>query len=102
MDEAEIRAGESLYSKIGKAIDEEVDFVIAVFSKNSLDSEWVQREIDLALHREFEERKFFILPLLLEQVQIHPFLKSRKYIDATTPEKANKAHTELIETILAN
>lgn len=63
LDEAEIGIGDSLIQRIGTAIDE-TDYVAVVLSKNSINSEWVQRELQIALQKEF-------LQLRLEIDKIH-------------------------------
>ena len=67
IDEAEIDIGESLIEKIREGIDQ-VDYLIAVLSKKSTQSEWVKRELDLASNREIDEQRVIVLPLLLENV----------------------------------
>jgi hypothetical protein len=86
LDEAEIKIGESLTYKIGRAIDE-MDYVGVVLSSNSVNSEWVQKELQVAMHKEFLEKKVVILPMLLEHVEIPPFLRDKLYADFTSPER---------------
>ncbi len=86
LDEAEINVGDSLTEKIGKAI-EETDYVGVVLSHNSINSEWVQRELQIALQKEIKGKKVVVLPILIETVEIPPFLKDKLYADFTTPEK---------------
>ena len=76
LDEAEIKVGESLSTKIGKAIDEN-DYVGVVLSQNSINSEWVQRELQVAIHKEFSKKQVVVLPMLLEKVEIPPFLRDK-------------------------
>lgn len=86
LDEAEINVGDSLTQKIGEAIDR-TDFVAAVLSHNSVGSEWVQRELRVALDKEFSGRRVVVLPILLEQVEIPPFL--RESCTPTSPLRTN-------------
>ena len=86
LDEAEINVGDSLTEKIGKAM-EEADYVGVVLSHNSINSEWVQRELQIALQKEIKGKKVVVLPILIETVEIPPFLKDKLYADFTTPEK---------------
>src|SRR5262245_26921314 len=85
LDEAEINIGDSLIQKIGEAINE-TDFVGVVLSGNSINSEWVQRELNLAINKEFNIRKVVVLPILLEAVEIPPFLRDKLYADFTSCE----------------
>lgn len=85
LDEAEINVGDSLTDKIGRAIDE-TDFFGVVLSHNSVGSEWVQRELRVAMQKELSARKVVILPILIEPVEIPPFLRDKLYADFTSPE----------------
>ncbi|MCA9112636.1 MAG: toll/interleukin-1 receptor domain-containing protein [Planctomycetaceae bacterium] len=80
IDEAEIEVGDSLVQKIRDGIDR-VDFLAAIVSQKSLDSEWVKKELDLASNREIDEKRVVVLPLLLEDVELPGFLKGKMYAD---------------------
>ncbi|RCW51598.1 toll/interleukin-1 receptor domain-containing protein [Halanaerobium sp. ST460_2HS_T2] len=97
IDEAEINIGDSLIKKIGSAIDE-TDYFGVVLSHNSVNSEWVQKELQLAINRELEEKQV-VLPMLLEPVEIPHFLKGKLYADFTTPEKFEKSFPKLLKTL---
>jgi hypothetical protein len=98
IDEAEIKVGDSLTEKVGKAI-EETDFVGVVLSRNSISSQWVQKELQIALQEEFKKKKVVVLPLLLEPVDIPPFLRDKLYADFTTPEKFKQSFPKLLEAL---
>lgn len=98
LDEAEINVGDSLTQKIGQALGD-TDFVIAVLSRNSIDSQWVQRELQIAIQRELAERKVVVLPLLLESVEIPPFLKDKLYADFRVPEEYEESFALLLKTL---
>lgn len=95
LDEAEINIGDSLTEKIGSAIDE-TDFVGVVLSNNSVNSEWVQRELQMAMQRELAAKRVIVLPLLIEAVEMPPFLRDRLYADFTTPEKFEETFPKLL------
>jgi hypothetical protein len=98
LDEAEINVGDSLTEKIGSAIDK-TDFVGVVLSQNSVNSTWVQRELQIAMQREFKERRIVVLPLLFEPVQVPPFLRDRKYADFTTSNGFEDSYLCLLKTL---
>lgn len=98
LDEAEINIGDSLTEKIGQAIDA-TDFVGVVLSHNSVNSEWVQKELQVAIQKEFANRRVVVLPLLLEAVQIPPFLRDKLYADFTTPEKYEVQFPKLLKAL---
>jgi hypothetical protein len=101
LDEAEIKVGESLSTKIGKAIDEN-DYVGVVLSQNSINSEWVQRELQVAIHKEFSKKQVVVLPMLLEKVEIPPFLRDKLYADFTSPEKYEQTFPKILTAMGIN
>ncbi|WP_352420866.1 toll/interleukin-1 receptor domain-containing protein [Proteiniborus sp.] len=98
LDEAEIKIGESLTEKVGRAIDE-TDYVGVVLSKNSINSEWVQKELQVAMQKELSEKKVVILPMLLEHVEMPPFLRDKLYADFTSPERYNSTFPKILSAM---
>ncbi len=98
LDEAEIRIGDSFIGKIGRAIAE-ADFVGVVLSHTSIGSTWVQKELEAAMHKELEQQKVVVLPLLLEPVSLPIFLKDKKYGDFTSQEKFENTFPELLAVL---
>lgn len=80
LDKWDIFAGESLTTKIGDAIDQCDSFII-LMSPNSMTSKWVKEELRIALQRRIHDEKFKLIPVLLEDCDIHPFLRDYVYID---------------------
>lgn len=80
IDEAEIKVGDSLIEKIREGINN-VDYVVAVISQSSIQSEWVKRELDVAINIEIEQKKVFVLPILIDNVDLPGFLKGKLYAD---------------------
>jgi TIR domain len=80
VDEAELRVGDSLVSKISAAIDR-VDFLAAVLSPHSVGSRWVQEELEQALERQIGGRRLTVLPLILQDCDIPGFLRTKLYAD---------------------
>lgn len=83
LDEAEIKVGESLIEKLRQAIDS-VDFLIVVLSQASVESAWVQKEVDIAMNQEIKSRKIKVLPILKETVPLPGFLEGKLYLDFST------------------
>jgi hypothetical protein len=98
IDEAEIRVGESIIQKISDAI-KKTDYVAVILSHNSVDSEWVQKELSLAISREIAEEKVKVLPILLEKCSIPEFLKDKLYADFTDREKFDESFSKLLHAI---
>ena len=51
IDEAELLVGDSLFDRIGLAI-QDANYLGAILSPNSVRSRWVQKEIEIALDQE--------------------------------------------------
>jgi hypothetical protein len=83
LDEAEIKLGDSLISKIRVGIDS-VDYVIALISERSASSEWVSKELDIAMNQEIEGRSLKVLPILAGKCTLPGFLLGKLYADMST------------------
>lgn len=86
IDEAEIMIGDSLIEKIRQGIDE-MEYVGVVLSQNSVESRWVQEELDIAMNQQIEGRRVKVLPLLLDDCELPGFLQGKLYADFQAPER---------------
>lgn len=86
VDEAEIKLGDSLIEKIREGLDR-VEYVGVVLSSNSVNSEWVKKEIDIAMNQEIEGKKIKVIPIMLEKVDPPSFLKGKLYADFTSDDQ---------------
>lgn len=98
IDEAEINIGDSLIQKIGDAIDN-TDFVAVVLSTQSVNSEWVQRELRIALSNELSSRRDSILPILYEKIEMPAFLRDKVYADFSRPELCDESFKRLLRAV---
>jgi len=89
IDEAEIQIGDSLIEKIREGIDS-VDYVGVIISRHSVKSEWVKREVDIAMNQEIKGKRVKVLPLLAEDCDLPGFLEGKLYADLRTPESYQK------------
>ncbi len=80
IDEAEIKIGGSLIQKIGDAL-ENVDLLVALISRHSVKSAWVQKELNLAMTKETKGRKVIVLPVVIDHCEIPFFLQDKLYAD---------------------
>jgi hypothetical protein len=97
-DEAEIEVGDSLIERIRDGIDR-VEYVLAVISKKSVASAWVQRELDLASNREIEEGRVVVLPAILDDVELPGFLKGKCYVDFRVAEDYDESLKFLLRRV---
>ena len=79
-DSWRISVGDSLIQKVQDGL-EGASFLCVIFSKNSLTSEWVKREITAGLLREIEERKVLILPIVIDDCKLPLLVRDKFYAD---------------------
>ena len=79
--EWEIAVGDSIIQKIEDGLGI-ADCLIVVLSTASVTSFWVRQELEAGLVIS-RERKAFVLPLLLEECDIPPFLRAKGLLDFT-------------------
>jgi len=85
IDEAEIQVGDSLIEKIRQGIDV-VDYLVVVLSPDSVKSEWVKKEVDIAMNQEINNRRVKVLPVMNRRCELPWFLEGKLYADFTNPE----------------
>ena len=72
--------GENLIERINQGGDD-ADYLIVVLSPNYLESAWRQQELATWRLKEVGGDRSFILPILIETVEIPSFLQDRSYFD---------------------
>lgn len=81
LEEAEIKLGESLATRIEHGLDSS-DFVAFFLSKASMSSTWVRQELNATISRQVSgNRGAIVLPILLEDTEIPPLLRDVVYLD---------------------
>jgi hypothetical protein len=98
IDGAELRIGDSLIEKIGKAI-ESADFIAVVLSHDSVRSNWVQKELHMAMTRVLAERNIKILPLLKDRCEVPAFLRDLVWADFTEPDNFDAALFRVLKSL---
>lgn len=90
VDEAEINVGDSLIEKIEEGI-ETMEYLGVVISSNSIDSEWVKREVRIALTQEISGKRV--------KVDMPTFLVDKKYADFTSEDVYKSSLNELLKVL---
>ena len=80
LDEVHLAIGDTIIGKIADAI-EAVDYVAAVISKNSVRSQWVQKELSIAMSKEIRGKRVVVLPILLNDCKIPTHLQDKLFAD---------------------
>jgi len=99
-DDDSINVGNTIIDEIQKAIIN-ADFFCVVLSKNSIKSNWVRKELTVAIQSQINYNKI-ILPILLETVEMPPFLDVNNYADFrgyTDREKYENSFARLLKAI---
>jgi hypothetical protein len=99
LDEAELRVGDSLIDSIRSALDR-IDFVVAVVSSHSVKSEWVRKELDIAMNREIEQKRVIVIPVCKTKCELPGFLKGKVYADFSTPSRYRRSLDRLLDRIV--
>lgn len=98
IDEAEIKLGDSLIEKIREGIDK-MEYLAVILSPDSVKSEWVKKEVDVAMNQEIEGRKVKVLPLIIKNCRIPGFLKGKLYADFRDDEKYQAGVEKVLERL---
>jgi hypothetical protein len=92
-------AVESLVQKISDAI-EGIALVLAVISKNSVDSSWVRQELEWAMTKEIKQRRVVVIPVLVDKCDMPFFLMSKLYADFTDESRFPDTVNRLVASVL--
>ncbi len=68
IDEQKLITGDTLKSVLERTIQEDTNYLIVFISNSSIRSHWVEEEVGLAIKKEIETGRSFILPVLLDDV----------------------------------
>ena len=98
IDEAEIKIGDSLIKKISEGI-EMADYVAIILSPKSMKSNWVKKELEMAVTKERNNSGKKVLPILIEDCEIPLYLQDKKYGDFRNSSKAISSLMELISIL---
>jgi hypothetical protein len=98
LDEAEILVGDSLTKKIDEGL-RKTKYICVVLSAKSVKSPWVERELEIAIHREISTGEVVVLPLLYEQCDLPLFLVGKLYADFTSPDSYDEGVGKLLRRL---
>lgn len=101
LDEAELLVGDSLLSRVSTAIIE-MDYLAVILTRKSVKSNWVRRELEIAMSGQLESNKIKVLPILADDCDIPAFLHGLLYINMTTEAQYLIGLQQLIRRLLPN
>jgi hypothetical protein len=80
-DQVALHIGDSLIRALSREISDG-DFLIAIVSPDSVDSEWCQKELALAATQGINERRVKVLPVRFREAEMPPILQDTYWGDA--------------------
>ena len=98
LDEQRIRVGDSIPEKIAQGLAES-DFYLVVNSRDSVQSAWVQKELNGALVREIERRRVAVLTIKIDDAELPESLRDKNYADFS--KSYDEGLREVLEAIKA-
>lgn len=98
LDEAEILVGDSLIKKIEEGL-KKTKYIGVVLSPRSIKSNWVDRELEIAINREISTGEVAVLPLLYEKCELPGFLVGKMYADFTSPTEYDESLNKLLRRL---
>ncbi|MBD3337889.1 MAG: TIR domain-containing protein [Candidatus Lokiarchaeota archaeon] len=93
-DKKFLAPGDSLFDIFKKI--EKCDFFLIVLSQHSTNSNWVKKELSVALIRQLQQGKVTIVPILLDKTIIPPAISDTTYVDFS--DDFDQAFSELGKT----
>lgn len=82
-DKLDLRVGDSVTGEINEGLSGAKYFLI-ILSRSSIVSRWVTEELNAALMEQVARGGTFVLPALLEDCEVPPLLRHRRYADFRT------------------
>lgn len=98
IDDSEIKVGDSLIEKIREGIDK-ADYLGAIISQSSINSDWVKKELDIAMNQEIQGKKIKVLPILLSDIDLPGFLLGKKYADFRDDSLYDSSLEEIVRVL---
>lgn len=75
-----MKVGDSLHRKIQEGIKNSA-WLAVVLSPHSVNSPWVEKELNSALMKELEQKEVFVLPILYQDCDVPLLLRDKLYAD---------------------
>lgn len=99
LDEKEVLIGDSIHTKVEEGVTD-CDYLIVLFSPDSIVSSWVKEEMNAARSREKESHRVILLPVALAGVntlELPTLIKDRKFAEISP--KYETGFQEIVKSI---
>jgi TIR domain len=101
IDEAEMNVGDNIFEKLS-IVTKEVDYLIVFISKNSIGSNWVKAELEMAMRDEWDNNSLKVLEIRLDDTPLPDtmrYLKTKMYCNLSTPAIYEQEFNRLLRTL---
>lgn len=98
LDEFELSVGDSLIDRLATAITTST-FLLAVISRHSLESNWVKKELSLAMTREIVGQNVVVMPVLIDDCELPEHLRDKLYADFRTTQGSLVQFIRLVKSM---
>lgn len=98
IDEGQLDIGDSIIEKIADGLDT-VKYIVALISKHSITSNWVKKELSIAMTKEINSRRLKVLPLVIDGTKVPTLLSDKFYGDISSNEKYSSILNQIIMNI---
>lgn len=99
VDEGEIKYGESLIRKISEGIDG-ADYLLAILSENSVKSNWVKKELEIAITKEIQGDGIKVVPLVIDDCNIPTYMIDKRYADFRSLDQFDEKVEKLFKSLI--
>ncbi|AUM63295.1 hypothetical protein C0R09_01300 [Brevibacillus laterosporus] len=82
LDVSLINPGDPIFSTIRSKIASS-DYVILILSQNTFDSQWVQFDLEYAIHKEMRQRSISLIPFKIDNFKVPEIMLSLLVVDAS-------------------
>ena len=99
-DEACLQPGDSLIQKLEAGVWASRHLVVFL-SKNSVDSPWVKKEVNVALTQEINGRRMNVIAVRLDECEVPLFLQDKVWVDMSNPSRERFEFARLFKALLS-
>ena len=100
-DEVAMEPGDLLVDKIGNAIRSSINLAV-ILSVNSINSQWVKKEVSIAMVDSLAGAEVKVVPILLDDTKLPPFLSDINYVDWRNDDKKLLQFARLVKMLLSS
>ncbi len=98
LDEWQLEPGDSLIRRMTSAI-EECDYLAAFLSSRSVESEWVQKDLEIAATKDIKGQGILVIPIVLDDCGLPSALAAKYHVDLRCEERRVAELGRLLHTI---